>query len=800
MGDTVNMGANPEVYQYLVDNYVSENTKIKVLDNGGYYLTGVHSNNSQRINNEIYIPPTIGTCEDISLISYLPGGDGVQIDADHWRKKCLSDNPPNAIVTMASYGKQSDYYDNQKDDILEIGLKIANDNNSTVTNAVIQTFSESTNSCTKFTNNFVGNHPEINTTLVLTDGSPSKKYIGENLLKYNTPIIMIKNVDPGYNSSEMTFSINAFDRIGYNVKVIETSHILEVDAHPEKEDKNYNDHFFANADVTNSGLIEYILGLRNDLDPEVMEKCNYKLYYPEDEKLIYINDWTDFRSIQQLNFTVKTQLQTMTENPYTDGTVGSDMYTITKLINNVRNNMNSDVLGMPENMSSTSVPNDFSKVQNSLFGISGDLNRALYKETGIIARIAQVFCDMDTERSAAAESLNNGTESNFNESKYIDILNNLVSVDITSNITFDNFMFKPEEIVIGNSGRLYASDIDAMLSGNSLIGPLGENIKNERINAKNTKNEIDNMISTISFGSNFSGNVWTSVCDRLAKYGELMNTRIKSADILETAFVKALILLKNYMGDYEELDDSKLPELKESVNKLKIDITDANNIINATHLVDYKKTNEDGTETTYQIRQYMYSAETRRNTISFLRKAEKALIQIEELILKLEGLPIVIAQAQQIINDALVEVYSTYGAQTSNIVVGKEVSYIPPVNTNFTVPTLSQNEHWKYSQDIPEDKVTLPEFYSRHDLIIKYGASYKDYLNGVEHTNASLYNSLYKENSINVDINYDSESIIESYNEITEVPPIIVIPDDAGYYINKPAVFNNANTNIIEEN
>lgn len=58
MTDNVNMGANPDVYQYLLDNYVSENTKIKVLDNGGYYLTGVHSNDSRRTNNEIYITPT----------------------------------------------------------------------------------------------------------------------------------------------------------------------------------------------------------------------------------------------------------------------------------------------------------------------------------------------------------------------------------------------------------------------------------------------------------------------------------------------------------------------------------------------------------------------------------------------------------------------------------------------------------------------------------------------------------------------------------------------------------------------
>lgn len=801
MTGNVNMGANPEVYQYLVDNYVSENTKIKVLDNGGYYLIGVHSNNSQRINNEIYVPPTIGTCDDISLISYFPGGDGVQVDAEHWRKKCLSDNPPNAIVTMASYGKQSFHYVDQKDDILEIGLKIANDNNSTVTNAVIQTFSESTNSCTEFTNNFVGNHPEINTTLVLTDGSPNKKYSGENLLKYDTPIIMIKNVDPGYNSSEMTFSINAFDRMRYNVKVIETSHILKLDAHPERKDTNYNDHFFANADVTNSGLIEYILGLRNDLDPEVMKKCNYKLYYPEDEKLIYINNWTNFSSIQQQNFTVKTELQTMTENPYAEGTVGSDMYTITKLINNVRNNMNGDMLNIPENMSSTSVPNDFSKVQNSLFGISSDLNRALYKETGLIARIAQVFCDMDEERAAAAENLYNGEIYSFKKSKYTDILNNLTKVNITSNITFDSFMFNPEELTIGNGGKLCASDIDAMLNGNSLIGPLHENLENERISAKNTKNEIDNMISTISFSSNFSGNVWTPVCDRLAKFGELMNTRIKSADILETAFVKALTLLKNYMEDYEELDDSKVTELKDHANKLKQDITEANNIINATHLVDYSKTNENGEETTYQIRQYMYSAETRRNTLAFLKKAEKTLIQIEKLILKLENLPIVIAQAQQIINDALLEIYSTYGVETSNIVVGKEVSYIPPTNTIFYKPTFTQNNHWKYLQEVSDDKVTSQEFYSREDLILKYGASYKDYLNDVEHTNASFYNALYKDNSISVDINYDSESIIKSYNEtnsnIDEIPPIVIIPDDFSSN-NKPSIYNSININFNE--
>ena len=107
---------------------------------------------------------------------------------------------------------------------------------------------------------------------------------------------------------------------------------------------------------------------------------------------------------------------------------------------------------------------------------------------------------------------------------------------------------------------------------------------------------------------------------------------------------------------------------------------------------------------------------------------------------------------------------STYGVETSNIVVGKEVSYIPPTNTVFYKPTFTQNNHWKYLQEVSDDKVTSQEFYSREDLILKYGASYKDYLNDVEHTNASFYNTLYKDNSISADFNYDSESIIKSYN------------------------------------
>ena len=151
----------------------------------------------------------------------------------------------------------------------------------------------------------------------------------------------------------------------------------------------------------------------------------------------------------------------------------------------------------------------------------------------------------------------------FDESAYTDVLNQLISVDITSNITFENYMFDPFSHTEGNSGKICLSDLNSMLSGGSLAGPLHENLENERQTARATLTEIDNLNTMITSGTNFKGDVWKAVSGRLTEYSELMNLRIESADKLEAAMAKAIKLIVDYMGDYEELDDSKLPELKE---------------------------------------------------------------------------------------------------------------------------------------------------------------------------------------------------------------------------------------------
>ena len=131
----------------------------------------------------------------------------------------------------------------------------------------------------------------------------------------------------------------------------------------------------------------------------------------------------------------------------------------------------------------------------------------------------------------------------------------------------------------------------------------------------------------------------------------------------------------------------------------------------------------------------------------YITQATTTLREIEKEIVKLEGLPIILAQAEQIVNDALSQIYNNYGVKVSNAVCGKEVSYIPPSNTSYTAPELPKHNPWNYNKDIPEGKLNLGQFYMNPDLVRKYG-SYDDYLNGVEKENNPYYNEDMEDNGI----------------------------------------------------
>ena len=540
-------------------------------------------------------------------------------------------------------------------------------------------------------------------------------------------------------------------------------------------------HTDINKDIINNGLLEYSLGIEEDFGGpnNNLDKCNYIMYKYDpndpncDERGFVLLD--GFEEMRQENLTFGYTLERLESNPFDEGTVASDMYQIVNSVNSIRGCISSNTVEIPTYSSTSTIPGSFADAETSLIGISSDLNSTIYKETQVISSIAQVFYDMDRERTNAANQLSNGNEISFDESAYMDVLNQLINVDVSGEMHFGKFLFSPGSHVEGNSGKLCASDINSMLAGGALSGPLHENLENERVSARNTKGEIDNLNTMISSGSNFQGDIWKAVSARLDEYSELMDLRIESADVLEEAMVKALTLIIDYMGDYEELDDSKLPELRDRVEQIKQAIMDAQNIIDATHTVARAYENERGGTSYYYVTEYVYSAGARRSAREYIVQATGILREVEREIVKLEGLPIILAQAEQIVNDALSQVYNKYGVKVSNVVCGKEVSYIPPSNTTYSAPELPKYTPWVYVKERPDGKLLPEDFYKNQDLRAQYGANYDDYLNGVLRENNPMYNTSMEDKGIEPGDSLD-DKIFE--NDEVEVPEDVTPEDE----------------------
>ena len=747
---------NQGIYDYLVETLDGTGAKIEKLDNGGIWVSNWKAEGA--FDNQLYIPPNIDS-NNVSMISYLPGSGGFATDAQPLRNKILSDTPPNCIITLAQGCTD-------KGNTMEAAATICTDNGLEITNLTVQTFSASGGVGFQQLEKFLEENPNVNATMIVADGynmDVGTMYYNniDTLADNDVPIIL---VNP--HNNRLNYPANYLSERGLNVYIIESDR---------------GGHTDINKDIINNGLLEYSLGIADEFGGpnNNLDKCNYTIYK-------YDADYSDpnrqnrnfiqldsFEEIRQENETYGYTLERLTSNPFDDGSVGADMYGVVSSLNSIRQTMNSQEVYLPTHTSTSTIPNNLMNAETSLLGISGELNGTIYKETQVISSIAQVFYDMDRERSNAAAGLSNG-EVQFDESNYIDVLNQLISYDITSEIQFDSFLFDPFSHTEGNSGKICLSDLTSMLSGSSLTGPLHDNLENERQSAKNIKTEIDNLNTLISSGGNFTGSIWTAVGSRLSNYSDLMTLRINSADILESAIARAIKLIVDYMGDYEELDDSKLPELKEKAEQVKQEILNAQAIIDATHNVKYSKEGENGQTIYYTVTEYIYSVDARKEARKYITSARLLLIEINKEINKLENLPIVLAEAEQIINDALSDIYSNYGVKVGNTITGKNVSYIPPQNTNYVAPVYSKPEVFSTYGSV-EGKVDEDVFMMSLGLQNMYG-TYEDYLNGVYRENNPMYNPNKEDNGIEPGQTLN-DKIFDKSDE-NEVEEINDIPDE----------------------
>ena len=409
----------------------------------------------------------------------------------------------------------------------------------------------------------------------------------------------------------------------------------------------------------------------------------------------------------------------------TDTIISSDKDAIESSIMTVKANNNYSTTYVINNnitteSTTTGIPNNLNLAQNSYLEISDSLTGLISKELSAIESIAKTYDDMD--KTLANEQINS-----------------FLSSEVNIDVNFTSYLFNPSSLIQGSTGRINRTDISELTNGTSLKGPLHENFEQSKESAKATIESINDLQATIK---KYSGTVWDQVVKKLDEYNELLNLKIKSADKLENAMAKALEMVLSYLEDYDTIDDTKLQETVESILETKKIIATLKLGINQTQTATKEVTDDAGNTKTVQYTEYVYSTSARETMQKKVAELEQIVEELTKEVKKQEGLYDIMAQAEQIINDALSSIYSDYAAKVNNIVASNSVSYTPPANTTYISPSsIPTSLTLNSTSSIPSGKVSEANFNKDNQLINTYG-TYEDYLNGVEKVNNPKYNSI----------------------------------------------------------
>ena len=458
----------------------------------------------------------------------------------------------------------------------------------------------------------------------------------------------------------------------------------------------------------------------------LIDYCNQNQYDPTN-----VSSSSESSTEETSNGTTETEETTSStestekSSSSTDTIISSDKEAIESSIMTVKANNNYSTTYVINNnitteSTTTGIPNNLNLAQNSYLEISDSLTGLISKELSAIESIAKTYDDMD--KTLANEQINS-----------------FLSSEVNIDVNFTSYLFNPSSLIQGSTGRINRTDISELTNGTSLKGPLHENFEQSKESAKATIESINDLQATIK---KYSGTVWDQVVKKLDEYNELLNLKIKSADKLENAMAKALEMVLSYLEDYDTIDDTKLQETVESILETKKIIATLKLGINQTQTATKEVTDDAGNTKTVQYTEYVYSTSARETMQKKVAELEQIVEELTKEVKKQEGLYDIMAQAEQIINDALSSIYSDYAAKVNNIVASNSVSYTPPANTTYISPSsIPTSLTLNSTSSIPSGKVSEANFNKDNQLINTYG-TYEDYLNGVEKVNNPKYNSI----------------------------------------------------------
>ena len=173
-----------------------------------------------------------------------------------------------------------------------------------------------------------------------------------------------------------------------------------------------------------------------------------------------------------------------------------------------------------------------------------------------------------------------------------------------------------------------------------------KNLNNDSGESTKIKDSINEFTSN---KDKLKGEQWDKVRKKINEFQPLFEKRSQVAEKLTEAIKNAIGVLKEYLGEDEMLDTSKLEEFKEEKRKVEETIADLKNKLQETITEEV----DDGNGGTKTITKPKYNADDINKQIA---SAEETLKELDRIITKIEGLDEVYDKAMGIIDEAAAEI------------------------------------------------------------------------------------------------------------------------------------------------
>ena len=210
--------------------------------------------------------------------------------------------------------------------------------------------------------------------------------------------------------------------------------------------------------------------------------------------------------------------------------------------------------------------------------------------------------------------------------------------------TLDDILWYENSKKIFKGGKFHLLFDNSILSGNTLIGKIGNGLNSEYEDAERLQNSIEDILAL----PKAKGASWEAERVRLRKLADCCSARKLAVTTLEEAYIEALTLIRDYIGDDAYLDDGELDKYRQDLK-------------NAKAVPAYR-----GTGGYIHLPNGMSYEITEPNEPEY-SNAQKQIPIFEAKIKKLEGLASKLNEANQIVSDAMAEVSNSYAKKVQDI-------------------------------------------------------------------------------------------------------------------------------------